>query len=283
MENYYAVKTRIYKDTPYYEIGKDCFMFKDCKENYLLYSRPNINSRSVYCFQTKDSFILDRREIRCGDILTVKNEKRRAHFILIDFFIDDRYHNVKRLFLVGKGFYTFEDAIDYYNEHKEEIEDKNLEIESKVKRKDGTSFNFIREEFPNEWNSRNVPIDEILTENREIYDFIDIKTPNRIARKYKYEFTTDSEELPLGMDIELKTTGFRGDDNSETYINLKPNGSFGVMYDIVPKKDKFNITESEIFIRGDWELQDTIDTLKWLLNKLEYVEQETTNEKEEQL
>lgn len=95
--------------------------------------------------------------------------------------------------------------------------------------------------------------------------------------KIKYTFVSGSEnESPIGMDIELKTTGFLGDDNSETYIKLEPNGSFGYMYDIVQTKTNYDTTESAIFkIRGDWELQDTIDTLKWLLNKLEYVQQET--------
>lgn len=95
--------------------------------------------------------------------------------------------------------------------------------------------------------------------------------------KIKYTFVRDSEdEFPLGMDIELKTTGFLGDDNSETYIKLEPNGSFGWVYDIVPTKTDFGTTESVIIkMKGDWELQDTIDTLKWLLKKLEYVQQET--------
>lgn len=71
-------------------------------------------------------------------------------------------------------------------------------------------------------------------------------------------------------------TGFLGDDNSETYIKLEPNGSFGWVYDIVPTKTDFGTTESAIIkMKGDWELQDTIDTLKWLLKKLEYVQQET--------
>lgn len=92
--------------------------------------------------------------------------------------------------------------------------------------------------------------------------------------KIKYTFVTDSEEeYPLGMNIELKTTGFLGDDNSETYIKLEPNTCFGTMYNIDTTKTDDDTVGSVIFkIKGDWELQDTIDTLKWLLDKLEYVQ-----------
>ena len=141
MEKFYAVKCKKVGKTSNYEITKNCFLFEK-GDNYLSYSRPFEYPTFKYSFQYRDSFIIDSEDIRTGDILCVENDKRTLYFIFIGFFKEKTYEGIERIFLAGKGFSTKMEAIEFYNEHQEEIKDEKLEINSKTK--DGKVFTYVR-------------------------------------------------------------------------------------------------------------------------------------------
>lgn len=158
MEKYYRLKCKQFDGTFYYKISKNNFLFKDCEENYLLYSKPDEESDLIHLFQKEDCFILNRNDIESGDILCVHNNKRTSYFIFIDIFIDKTYKK-ETIFLVGKGFSSRREAIDFYNEHKEEIEDESMEIKTDFK--NGNTFTYIRDKFPTEYNNKSVDFNVI--------------------------------------------------------------------------------------------------------------------------
>ena len=149
MEKYYSVKCKKIGKSSNYEITKNCFLFEK-GENYLSYSRPfeHYIARPYgyqmlnYLFQDRNSFIIDSEDIRIGDILCVENDKRTSYFIFIGFFKEKTYEGIETIFLAGKGFSTRMEAIEFYNEHQEEIEDEKLEIN--LKAKSGKIFTYVR-------------------------------------------------------------------------------------------------------------------------------------------
>lgn len=149
MEKYYRLKCKQIENTPYYQITKNNFLCNDSKENYLFITKPKMDADSFYLFQKMDCFILNRNNIQKGDIMCIKNENRTSFFIFIDVFVEKTYKK-PTIFLVGKGFPSKFDAIEFYNEHQEEIEDESLTIETEFK--NGNTFTYIRDKFKFEEN-----------------------------------------------------------------------------------------------------------------------------------
>jgi len=151
MEKYYRLKCRQIGNSSQYEITKNNFLFEK-GENYLFYTNPCDYSDYYYLLQKKDCFVINFDEVKIGDILCVENDKRRTHFILIGVFKEKTYEQQSAIFLVGKGFSTKTEAIEFYKEHREEIEDKELEITTNFKnnstfvyvRKNMTTFDYVR-------------------------------------------------------------------------------------------------------------------------------------------
>ena len=73
------------------------------------------------------------------------------HFLFLLMFLLRRHTKNQQFFLVGKGFPSKFEAIEFYNEHHKEIEDESLTIETKFK--NGNTFTYIRDKFQFEENN----------------------------------------------------------------------------------------------------------------------------------
>lgn len=215
MEKFYSVKCKRVEKTSNYEITKNCFLFEK-GENYLSYSRPITRCiagstteliNSNYLFQDRYSFIINSEDIRTGDLLCVENDRRTTYFIFIGFFKEKTYERLETIFLVGKGFSTRIEAVEFYNEHKEEIEDKNLEIP--LKTKSGKIFTYIR-------NGK----DELQSENVNDFDIQKLSEKSEMVKK----------ALNEKRDFKLYTLYLLQDGllcNPYNEFSLHPNGNCG--------------------------------------------------------
>ncbi len=93
----------------------------------------------------------------------------------------------------------------------------------------------------------------------------------------KYKFKTNEDEI-IGLKSSIESTGHAGGDSSETKITMETTTVWGGYTFNVEHEDTYqpNMGHQKITVvaNGDLELQDLIESLKWLTNKLEIINTE---------